>query len=126
MAVAEPLAEHVPEHVAEIPTVTIAPPRGAIGFDLQPLWEYRAAPLLLHLARPEGALQADGARRGWAILQPLLTMIVFTIFFGRLAGLHVASGVPYPVFSFAGTLPWTFFANALTSGVEQPRRRPRR
>ncbi|WP_246196248.1 ABC transporter permease [Aquisphaera giovannonii] len=49
----------------------------------------------------------------WAILQPLMTMIVFSIFFGRLAG--VSSGaIPYPLFAFAGLLPWTFFANAIS------------
>lgn len=49
----------------------------------------------------------------WAILQPLMTMIVFTIFFNRMAG--IGSGdVPYPLFSYAGLLPWTFFAQGLT------------
>lgn len=50
----------------------------------------------------------------WAILQPLLTMIVFTLFFGRLAKIP-SDGVPYPIFSFAALVPWTFFTNALTN-----------
>ena len=49
----------------------------------------------------------------WAILQPLLTMVVFSLFFGRLARMP-SDGVPYPVFSFAALVPWTFFANGLT------------
>jgi lipopolysaccharide transport system permease protein len=52
---------------------------------------------------------------GWAIIQPLMAMVVFTIFFGKLA--HVPSdGLPYPVFSFAGLVPWTYFASALSAG----------
>jgi len=48
----------------------------------------------------------------WAIIQPFFTMVVFSIFFGRLAGMP-SDGVPYPVFSFAALVPWTFFANGL-------------
>jgi lipopolysaccharide transport system permease protein len=52
----------------------------------------------------------------WAILQPLLTMVIFTLLFGRLAGFaSLTGGVPYPVFAFAGLLPWTFFSNAITN-----------
>ncbi len=50
----------------------------------------------------------------WAILQPLLMMLIFTIFFGRLAGVP-HGGVPYPLFAYAGLLPWTFFATAIAS-----------
>jgi lipopolysaccharide transport system permease protein len=48
----------------------------------------------------------------WAILQPLLTMVVFTLFFGRLAKVP-SDGLPYPIFSFAALLPWTYFAQSL-------------
>lgn len=51
---------------------------------------------------------------GWAILQPLFMMIIFTIFFGRLAAVDSA-GIPYPLFALAGLVPWTFFANAITA-----------
>lgn len=50
----------------------------------------------------------------WAVLQPFLTMIVFTIFFGNLAKIP-SDGVPYPIFSFAALLPWQFFANSMTN-----------
>lgn len=50
----------------------------------------------------------------WAIIQPLFTMLIFTIFFGRLAGMP-SDGIPYPLFAYAGLLPWTFFANAVTN-----------
>jgi lipopolysaccharide transport system permease protein len=49
----------------------------------------------------------------WAIVQPFLTMVVFSVVFGRLAGLH-SDGAPYPVFAFAALVPWTYFANAVT------------
>jgi lipopolysaccharide transport system permease protein len=51
---------------------------------------------------------------GWAILQPLFMTIIFTIFFGRLAGLDSA-GIPYPLFALAGLVPWTFFSNSITA-----------
>ncbi|MCK4376446.1 MAG: ABC transporter permease, partial [Candidatus Brocadiae bacterium] len=50
----------------------------------------------------------------WAILQPLLSMVVFTIFFGRLAGLdQQTGGIPYPIFVYAGLLPWTLFSQSV-------------
>src|SRR5207248_6775844 len=53
----------------------------------------------------------------WAVLQPFLTMVVFALFFGRLAGLdHKTGGVPYPIYVYAGLLPWTFFASSLAAG----------
>lgn len=54
----------------------------------------------------------------WAILQPLVTMIVFSVFFGRLAGVPSQDGVPYPVFTLAALVPWTFFANAVLLGSD--------
>jgi len=50
----------------------------------------------------------------WAIIQPVFTMIVFTLFFGRLAKIP-SDGIPYPIFVYAGLLPWTYFANALSA-----------
>ena len=53
----------------------------------------------------------------WAVLQPIMTMVVFTIFFGHLAGLSKKTGgIPYPIFTYAGLLPWTFFANSIGKG----------
>ena len=57
----------------------------------------------------------------WAILQPVMTMVVFTVFFGRLA--HVPSdGMPYPLFSFAALVPWTYFATAVSRRIRVGRR----
>jgi lipopolysaccharide transport system permease protein len=52
----------------------------------------------------------------WAIIQPFMTMVVFSLFFGRLAGIP-SEGVPYPIFSFAALVPWTFFANGLSQSA---------
>ena len=52
-------------------------------------------------------------RRGWAVLQSLLTMVVFSFFLGRLAKMP-SDGLPYPIFTFAALVPWTFFAHGLT------------
>jgi lipopolysaccharide transport system permease protein len=74
--------------------------------------------LFLYLVRREVkvryAQSAIGV--GWAVLQPLFTMIVFTIVFGRMASIS-SDGVPYALFSFAGLVPWMFFSNAVTDGV---------
>ena len=53
----------------------------------------------------------------WAVLQPLASMLLFTVIFGRLAKLP-SDGFPYPIFVFAGLLPWTFFANSISSSSE--------
>ena len=55
----------------------------------------------------------------WAIIQPFMTMVVFSLFFGRLAGMP-SDGIPYPIFTYAALVPWTFFANGLDQIVQQP------
>lgn len=80
------------------------------------LWRYRE--LLYFLAWRDVKIRYKQTALGvaWALLQPLLTMIVFTLLFGRLAGFAAhTGGVPYPIYVFSGLLPWTFFANAITA-----------
>ncbi len=82
--------------------------------DLSELWRYRE--LLFFLAWRDVKVRYKQTALGaaWAILQPLLTMVVFSIFFRRMAG--VSSGdLPYPLFAFAGLLPWTFFSNSVST-----------
>jgi homopolymeric O-antigen transport system permease protein len=98
----------------EPPVLVIQPLRTWAGFDAIELWRYRE--LLYFLTWRDVKIRYKQTILGaaWAILQPLMTMIVFSIFFGRLAGLgEKTSGVPYPIFVYTGLLPWTFFANAL-------------
>src|SRR5215831_20172030 len=90
----------------------LEPPRGWQGLDLREIWRFRD--LLYFLIWRDVKVRYKQTVLGatWAVLQPLLMMAVFTVFFGKLAG--VSSGdLPYPVFAFAGLLPWTFFATAV-------------
>lgn len=81
--------------------------------NLAELWEYRE--LLYFLVWRDLKIRYKQTLIGvaWAVIQPLFTMIVFSIFFGRLAGLP-SDGLPYPIFYYTALLPWTYFANALT------------
>ena len=82
--------------------------------DLRELWEFRE--LLYFLVWRDIKVRYKQTVLGalWAVLQPALFMIVFTLIFGRLAHLP-SEHVPYPVFVYAGLLPWTFFATAVTT-----------
>ena len=95
------------------PGILIEAPRRWEALDLRELWRYRE--LLYFLAWRDVKVRYKQTAIGaaWAILQPFLTMVVFSIIFGEL--LEVPSdGVPYPVFAYAALLPWNFFAGALT------------
>lgn len=97
----------------EPPVVMIEPTRGWVSLKLKELWEYRE--LLYFLTWRDIKVRYKQTALGalWAILQPLLTMLVFSLFFGRLAKVP-SDGIPYPLFSMAGLVPWTFFAFGLT------------
>lgn len=94
--------------------VLIEPTRGWSALKLRELWEYRE--LLYFLAWRDIKIRYRQAALGiaWAILQPLLTMILFSFLFGRLAGIK-SDGIPYPIFALSGVLLWTFFSNAVTN-----------
>jgi lipopolysaccharide transport system permease protein len=88
--------------------------RGWIPLDWRELWEFRE--LLFFLTWRDVMVRYKQTALGaaWAVLQPALTMVIFTLIFGRLAKLP-SDGFPYPIFVYAGLLPWTFFANAVTT-----------
>jgi lipopolysaccharide transport system permease protein len=95
-------------------TITrIEPSRGFISLRLRELWNYNE--LLYFLAWRDIKLHYKQTLLGvaWAIIQPLFTMVVFSLFFGKLAKVP-SDGIPYPVFSYAALVPWTFFANGLS------------
>jgi len=95
------------------PIVTrIAPPRGLFNLRLAELWAYRE--LLYFFVWRDVKIRYKQTAIGvlWVVLQPLLTMLVFTLFFGRLAKLP-SEGLPYPVFYFAALVPWMYFNYAL-------------
>ena len=96
-----------------LPRTRRQPSKGWVPPNLRELWEYRE--LLFFFAWRDIKVRYRQTVLGvlWAIIQPFLTMVIFNLFFGRLANIP-SDGVPYPVFSFAALVPWTFFANALT------------
>ena len=96
------------------PLVTIQPSKPWVGLQLRDLWSYRE--LLYFLTWRDVKVRYKQTLLGaaWAILQPLLTMLIFTLLFGRLVGIK-SDGIPYPIFAYAGLLIWTFFANAVTN-----------
>jgi lipopolysaccharide transport system permease protein len=96
------------------PVVRIAPPRGWFELRLQELWEYRE--LLYFFVWRDVKVRYKQTVIGvaWAVIRPLLTMVVFTVIFGRIAKLPSDGSAPYPLMVFAGMLPWTFFATGLS------------
>src|SRR5262245_4463398 len=87
----------------------ICPPRGWQLIMLRELWRFRELIFFLTWRDVKVWYKQTLLGAGWAILQPTLMMVVFTIFFSRIAGIP-SGDVPYPLFAFAGLLPWTFFA----------------
>jgi lipopolysaccharide transport system permease protein len=96
------------------PITIIEPKKGWVPIDLKEIWDYRE--LLYFLTKRDIKVRYKQTILGglWAIIQPIFTMIVFTIFFGRLAKVP-SEGIPYPIFVYVGLLPWTYFANAVTA-----------
>lgn len=97
----------------EAPILIIEPSRGWVPINLAELWAYRE--LLYFLTWREVKVRYKQTALGalWAIIQPLFTMLVFSLFFGRLAKMP-SDNIPYPLFSLTALIPWTFFANGLT------------
>jgi lipopolysaccharide transport system permease protein len=104
-------------HSPEIPTVLIEPTRGWTSLRLGDVWEYRELLYFLVWRDVKVRYKQTALGAAWAILQPLMTMVVFTIFFGNLAGVG-SDGLPYPIFSYAALLPWTFFAQGLSQSSD--------
>jgi lipopolysaccharide transport system permease protein len=96
------------------PLVSIRPGGGRAALDARELWAYRELFLLLAWRDITVRYKQTALGAAWAVIQPLFTMVIFAVFFGRLAGMP-SDGVPYPLFAYAGLLPWTFFANAVTA-----------
>jgi len=98
---------------SEAPQLTIIePPRGWQGLELREIWQFRELLFFLIWRDVKVRYKQTALGAAWAVLQPLFMMVVFSVFFGKLAG--VSSGdLPYPVFALAGLLPWMFFATAV-------------
>jgi lipopolysaccharide transport system permease protein len=88
--------------------------RGWRWIDLRELWAYRELLVVLTIRDIKVRYKQTALGAAWAILQPFMSMVVFTIFFGHLANMP-SDGFPYPVFVYSALVPWTFFTNALSS-----------
>jgi len=98
------------------PLVHIEPTKGWVSLKLRELWEYRELLYFLTWRDIKVRYKQTVLGAGWAIIQPFFTMVVFSLFFGRLAKIP-SDGVPYPIFSYAALVPWTFFANGLNQAT---------
>src|ERR1700754_2991336 len=97
----------------DLPTLLITPPNRWIPLQLSELWEYRELLYFLVWRDIKVRYKQTALGAAWAVMQPLFMMLVFSLFFGRLAKLP-SDGIPYPVFTFCALIPWQLFANALT------------
>ncbi len=101
------------EAEATVPTIIIEPSRGWVSLKLRELWEYRELLYFLTWRDVKVRYKQTVLGAAWAIIQPFFTMVVFSLFFGKLAKIP-SDGVPYPIFSYAALVPWNFFAHGLS------------
>ncbi len=108
----------VPMHAAplERPVVHIAPRRGWLQLELAELWKYRELLYFFVWRDIKIRYKQTAIGAAWAVLQPFLTMVVFSLFFGALAKIP-SQGLPYPVFYYCALLPWMYFASALQNAT---------
>jgi lipopolysaccharide transport system permease protein len=102
----------------DLPVTLIRPRRGWQSLGWDDLWRYRE--LLYFLTWRDIKVRYKQTVLGvaWAVIQPVVATVVFALFFGKLAGLSQLTDVPYPVFVYAGILPWTFFAEAVSQASQ--------
>src|SRR6202021_83601 len=96
-----------------LPRTRIEASKGWISLGLKDLWLYRELLFFLTWRDIKVRYKQTALGVAWAVMQPLFTMLVFTLFFGRLAKVP-SDGIPYPLFSYTALLPWQLFAYALT------------
>jgi len=102
--------------LVEVPVLRITPPSRWWVVPFDELWAYRGLLYFFVWRDIKIRYKQTAIGAAWAILQPLLTMLVFTLFFGRLA--HIPSGgLPYPIFYYSALLPWMYFAAALQNST---------
>jgi len=99
-------------HRRHAATVVIQPSHGWSALGLREMWQYRELLYFMIWRDIKVRYKQTALGAAWAIIQPFFTMVVFSLFFGRLAGVP-SDGVPYPIFSYTALVPWTFFANGL-------------
>jgi lipopolysaccharide transport system permease protein len=98
-----------------LPVIHLKPLKGWVSLDLREIAEYHELLYFFIWRDIKIRYKQTALGASWAIIQPLFTMVVFSLFFGRLAKVP-SDGIPYPLFSYAALVPWTFFANGLNLG----------
>ncbi len=111
---AVPLKREAPQDA--LPVTHITPPSGWFELNLAEAWQYRELLYFFVWRDIKVRYKQTLIGAGWAILQPLTTMLIFTLFFGRLAKIP-SDGIPYPVFFYSALLPWIYFAGALAGAT---------
>jgi lipopolysaccharide transport system permease protein len=101
---------------AELPVLRIAPPRGWLDIDFKELWEARELIYFFVWRDIKVRYKQTAIGAAWAVIQPFMTMVVFSLFFGKLAKMD-SHGLPYPIFYYSALLPWMYFAGALQSAT---------
>ena len=112
--VSQPLPVEDSRH-ASPPVIYIKRSRGLVSLRLGELWQYRELLYFLIWRDVKVRYKQTALGVAWAVVQPFFTMVVFSLFFGRLAKMP-SDGVPYPLFAYCALVPWGFFANGLNMG----------
>ena len=103
---------HESARSVNLPTIMIRPSTGWVPLKLKELWEYRELLYFLVWRDVKVRYKQTVLGAAWAVIQPFFTMVVFSIFFGRLAGIP-SDGLPYPIFAYCALLPWQLFSHAM-------------
>jgi lipopolysaccharide transport system permease protein len=98
------------------PSVIIEPRRGLFHLDLAAIWQYRELLYFMVWRDVKIRYKQTAIGVGWAVLQPLIQMVIFTVIFGKFAGIP-SDDFPYPIFAYTALLPWNYFASALQRGI---------
>jgi lipopolysaccharide transport system permease protein len=106
-----------PETAPAKPVLRIEPSRGWVALKLNELWDYRELVYFLIWRDVKVRYKQTALGAAWAIVQPFFTMLVFSLFFGRLAKMP-SDGIPYPLFAYAALVPWTLFAQGLNQSSD--------
>jgi lipopolysaccharide transport system permease protein len=99
--------------VGDVPTIVIEPSRTLFKLDLQALWEYRELVYFMVWKDVKSRYKQTALGIAWAVLQPILTMLIFTVIFSYVARIRT-HGISYPMFAFAALVPWTYFSQAVS------------
>jgi lipopolysaccharide transport system permease protein len=106
----------IPATIGTLPILRIAPPGGWFDLNLREFWHAREMIYFFVWRDIKVRYKQTAIGGAWAILQPFLTMLVFSLFFGKLAKMP-SEGLPYPIFYFSALLPWLYFATAMQNAT---------